>query len=241
MNSCSEYQISGFIRKVESLNSKQIVLELQPNSEILTELCAFCNVSNNLDINPKNTTHSHEIKGSLLINSANNHLIFTLGNDDKENSQTNLPHTNVFVDEEKSIPQSVNIDKITNQPSALQYEVDGKVYALKTTFPKKKSHQTRLFQTNEKLNNLSKPAKLHVEDKTFSVMKINTKPFEEAYRISEEEQQAMHRSLELLQVYWECFFNALDTYQFDKFIRSNWWISVWFLIKLCAVLILQHF
>jgi len=201
MNSCDGYQINGFIRKVESLNSKKLVLELQPNSEILAELCAFCNVSDSQDGNSRNTTHSHEIKGSLLVNSENNHLIFTLESDDKENSQTNLPPSSLSVDEEESTPPVAKADKAINHQSTFQYEVDGKVYALKSTFPKRKtSQQNQSFQQTDKHNSFSKPTKFHIEDKSYSVMKINTKPFEEAYRISEEEQQAMHRSLELLQV-----------------------------------------
>lgn len=222
MNNCVGYQINGFIRKVESLNSKQLVLELQPSSEILAELCAFCDVRSNQDSPLKNTTHSHEIKGSLLVNPENNHLIFTLENGDKENSQTNLLQPSPCVDEDEFIPPPAKIDRATNQQSTLQYEVDGKVYALKSTFPKKKSsHQNRSSQPNDKQNSISKATKFHIDDKTYSIMKINTKPFEEAYRISEEEQQAMHRSLELLQVFQSCFQKLKMIFISLTFFRSN--------------------
>jgi len=190
MNNCGGYQIRGFIRKVQSLNSKQLVLELQPNSELMDELCGFCNVINPQEADQETEKQLKEVRGSFVVKQENNQLIFTLENSKKDNVCRDKKDEMINKAAEQSSKPAANV---------LQYEVDGKVYALKSTHSKKKT-RSQNRQQDEKQSIDAKPTEFLIEDKAYSIAKINTKPFEEAYKISDDEQRAMQRSLELLQV-----------------------------------------
>ena len=87
----------------------------------------------------------------------------------------------------------------------LQYEVDGKVFELRSTFSAKKPRNVEPSNNNFATSNktITQPTKaieFVIENKKYSTSSVNTKPFEEAVGVAEEERSALEASLELLQV-----------------------------------------
>jgi hypothetical protein len=87
----------------------------------------------------------------------------------------------------------------------LQYEVDGKVFELRSTFSPKKPRNVESSNNNfvsptKTITQPTKAIEFVIENKKYSTSSANTKPFEETIGVGEE-RSALEASLELLQVY----------------------------------------
>ncbi len=144
MGSCEAFQVYGRVELTQSATGeKRIVLALKPTSvtagSLWKELRAFCDPN---DLVVRSSIHSCSLNGSFLYSGDENQLTFTLSDQmESEPVRRASPHTT-----EKS-------------ESVLQYQVDGKIYELKTTLPLNKITPSSQSQSEVSLDILSNKKK----------------------------------------------------------------------------------
>lgn len=161
MGSCEAFQVYGRVELTQSATGeKRIVLALKPTSvtagSLWKELRAFCDPN---DLAVRSSIHSCSLNGSFLYAGDENQLTFTLSDQMESEPVRRAPPQNATQKSE----------------SVLQYQVDGKIYELKTTLPLKKSTPSSQAQSEVSVNvpsnnkkksliTLKKPAQFTVKD-----------------------------------------------------------------------------
>ncbi|XP_046635092.1 zinc finger protein OZF-like isoform X1 [Daphnia pulicaria] len=201
MGSCEGLEILGVLKTAQE--GKQMVLQLKPSIETTWEHCGFCDFKLDSDIDKlqssRETEHSHAIQGVFSFIPSKNQWTLTFSNCDKEERHQHVgkPSSTCEV-----IKNDITINRQKNLQ--LQYEVDGKVFELRSTFSAKKHRNVEPSNNNFATSNKSitqptKAIEFVIENNKYSTSSVNTKAFEEAV-VVEEERSALEASLELLQV-----------------------------------------
>ena len=206
MGNCEGLEILGVLKTAQE--GKEMVLQLKPSIETPGwEPCGFCDFKLDSDRpidklqSSKETEHSHAIQGVFSFIPSKNQWTLTFSNCDKEKEK----HENVG--KPTSTCEIVKNDITINRQKNLQiqYEVDGKVFELRSTFSQKKSRNVESSNNNfvPPTTTIAQPTKaieFVIENKKYSTSSANTKPFEETIDVGEE-RSALEASLELLQFY----------------------------------------
>lgn len=202
MESCEGLEILGVLKTAQE--SKQMVLQLKPSTEIPWESCGFCDFKLNSESDEpqsRETEHSHAIKGILSCVPSQNQWTLTFTNCDKEEQHQNAPKLGPTYEISK------NSTATHHKKLQLQYEVDGKVYELQSSYQTKKPRNTEStdnhFPTLNKTLTPAKAIEFVIENKKYSTLSgtsSNAPPSEEADDSIKEERSALEASAELLQV-----------------------------------------
>lgn len=211
MGSCDGFQVEGYLRKASS-GKRQILLELQPTSNLWKELCSFCDDKGQTttDAHSSSTKHSHKLEGVLAI--SDNKLTFTLK--DCEISSESTPAEHVQQSKHTLPLMHQEISNTAEQPLAqlagsLQYQVDGKVYELKTNVLKENLVKpVQLDCTNhftstvfsDKPSIPSKSIEFVIENEKFTTTNLTQPPLEVFAEPSSDKSSELEASLTLLQV-----------------------------------------
>lgn len=212
MGSCEGFEVHGMMRNIP--DSKEIVLELQPTDSLLQELCGFC--GEKWDSSGQANKHAHSLKGSFSFILKDNNFIFTL-------AHSNEIVENLINEEELEEQVSIQVLSAENDISdstmleesstVLQYEVNHKVYKLKSSLPNKstiKSPPSKLQQSStsqlkkQPANIQKKTIEFVIDGKSYSSSSaITSKSCEEDWQMDENVQNVennVESSLEILQV-----------------------------------------
>lgn len=225
MGSCKGYQVQGFVRIVQTLPVKQIVVELIPSCEVWDQLCGFCyeNQNHHLGSDENSTSakvarHTHQLKGSLVVVPGQaSKLLISLSDCGNENtcesdnaSQTMNDGVIESTSKEANKHEAQHAEPLTKRlhSNVLQYEIDGKLFELQSSFPKKKLKVSKQINSVQNHPNLLKPGKPHekeiefITDQTNAnvIQKIDSKLFEEACKETEDKRSTLKRTLETLKV-----------------------------------------
>lgn len=197
MGSCEGIEIHGLLQTVQ--DSKQMVLQFKPSSKIPWEPCGFCDAKwdSESDLLPNGTEHSHTIKGIFSFVPSENQWTLTFIDTDKEEQHQNSGR--------KPTSDINDINDLAQQKKTqgpLQYEVDGKIYELRNSFPGRNKTSSESPKSNHFSQNKpklrTKAIEFVIENQKYSTSAINTKTFEGTH--VGEERSALEASLELLQV-----------------------------------------
>ncbi len=207
MGSCEGLQILGVLRTAQE--GRQMVLQLKPSSGIRWEHCSFCNTkcwdAETNELQSGEIHHSHEIKGIFSFIPSENQWTLTFG--DCNNEEEEQQHETMKEPTSASENVKNNVSQQKKIPSSLQYEVDGKVYELRSSLPPSKKtknvdslNMSNSFITpNQPLQLQAKAIEFVIEDKKYSTSSVNAKSFEETHD-TVDETSTLEASLELLQV-----------------------------------------
>ena len=200
-SSCEGLQIAGVLRKGQEM---QMVLELKPNSGVPWENCGFCNTkwdSNTNELHSGEIQHSHEIKGVFSFIPSENQWTLTFSDCENEEQRQEIIKKPPLCSE--NVKSNVSQQKKISSP--LQYEVDGKVYELRSSLQPKKARNVDSPNINKSFDTPSQPVlqtkaiEFVIENKKYSTSSVNAKPYEDTQETVVND-RSTSSSLELLQV-----------------------------------------
>jgi len=205
MGSCEGFEVHGMMRNIPG--SKEIVLQLQPsNSSLLEELCGFCGEKWDTSVTAAADKHAHSLKGSFSFILKDNNFIFSLA------------HSNEIVEDlinDHELEQQVSIQvmgaekdiidtAIEDSSTVLQYEVNNKIYKLKSSLPTKSANKSSSSKLQQPTNFKKKMIEFVIDGKTYSSSAaITNKSSEENWPMDDDVQNVennVESSLEILQV-----------------------------------------
>lgn len=202
MGNCEGLEILGVLRTAHE--SKQMVLQLKPSIEIPWESCGFCDYKLDSEADEqqlRETEHSHPINGIFSFIPSKNQWTLTFTACDKEEKHQNAAKLAATYEISK------NDTATLHKKLQLQYEVDGKVYELQSSYPTKNSRNvetSNIFPSlNKTVTQPTKAIEFVIENRKFSTkssISSITPPLEGAVGNTEAERSALEASAELLQV-----------------------------------------
>ncbi|KAI9565558.1 hypothetical protein GHT06_009350 [Daphnia sinensis] len=202
MGNCEGLEILGVLTTTQE--SKQMVLQLKPGIEIPWESCGFCDYKLDSQADEqqlRETEHSHSIKGIFSFIPSKNQWTLTFSACDKEEKHQNATKHATTYEVLKNDTDTLH------KKLQLQYEVDGKVYELQSSYPTKKSRNgetSNIFPSlNKAVTQPTKAIEFVIENRKFSTkssISSITPTLEGPVNNIEEERSALEASAELLQV-----------------------------------------
>ncbi len=135
MGACEGFSVQGFIRVVEASYSRSLVLELKPDSEVWDRLCGLCSPTPSSEPQQRKrrlNKHTHQLKGSILINPGQNRLQITVNDCGKQEQGWYSEATEVLEPELEDAAHEEHLESVLDLPpeqlnvkKSLQYKVDG--------------------------------------------------------------------------------------------------------------------
>lgn len=199
MGSCEGVQVLGLL---QAMQSGKIVLQLKSNSTSPPEMCGLCNTK--LDsqyFSSKEMQHSHTVKGVFSFSPTENQWTLTFTESDLNQSCQEISDKSP-----SGKPTAPNVCQEEKSQGSLQYEVDGKVYELKSNIPQRKKPKISSPKNKQSfLINKPKPVRTKsiefvIEDQKYSTSSISTKSYENSQDFGGAENPSLEASLQLLQV-----------------------------------------